>query len=99
MKIAIMQPYFLPYLGYFQLINSVDKFIFFDNDFYKKSGWINQNQLKNNVDFVIPLKKPSQNKLIMDTEIQWDDKLIRKFLKSVNTFMPHHLFISRLIYY
>ncbi len=84
-----MQPYFLPYLGYFQLINAVDKFIIFDNDYFKKGGWINRNRLRNNVDFVIPLKKSSQNKLIMDTEINWDDKLIDKFFKSVK-----HLYAS-----
>ncbi len=89
MKIAIMQPYFLPYLGYFQLISAVDKFIIFDNDYFKKGGWINRNRLRNNVDFVIPLKKSSQNKLIKDTEINWDDKLIEKFFKSVK-----HLYSS-----
>ena len=84
-----MQPYFVPFLGYFQLINSVDKFIFYDNDYFKKSGWINRNRLRNNIDFRIPIKKPSQNKLIMDTEIKWNDKLIEKFFKTIK-----HLYAS-----
>ena len=84
-----MQPYFLPFLGYFQLINSVDKFIFYDNDYFKKGGWINRNRLRNNIDFIIPIKKPSQNKLIMDTEIKWNDKLIEKFFKTIK-----HLYAS-----
>lgn len=84
-----MQPYFLPFLGYFQLINSVDKFIFYDNDYFKKGGWINRNILRNNIDFIIPIKKPSQNKLIMDTEIKWNDKLIEKFFKTIK-----HLYAS-----
>lgn len=45
MKIAIMQPYFFPYIGYFQLINSVDKFILYDDVNYIKGGWINRNNI------------------------------------------------------
>jgi hypothetical protein len=45
MKIAIMQPYFFPYIGYFQLINAVDKFVFYDDVNYIKSGWINRNNV------------------------------------------------------
>lgn len=62
MKLAIMQPYFLPYIGYFQLISSVDVFVIYDNIQYTKKGWINRNRfLKNNQDeyFTIPIKKDS----------------------------------------
>ena len=45
MKVAIMQPYFFPYLGYFQLIKSVDTFVIYDNVQYTKKGWINRNRL------------------------------------------------------
>ncbi len=45
MKIAIMQPYIFPYIGYFQLINAVDKFILYDDVNYIKGGWINRNQI------------------------------------------------------
>lgn len=45
MKIAIMQPYFFPYLGYFQLINAVDKFVVYDNIQFTKKGWFNRNRL------------------------------------------------------
>ena len=60
MKVAIMQPYFFPYIGYFQLINAVDKFVIYDNIEYTKKGWINRNRiLKEGVDLMIslPLKK------------------------------------------
>ena len=43
MKVAIMQPYFMPYIGYFQLINAVDKFIIYDDVNYINRGWINRN--------------------------------------------------------
>lgn len=64
MKIAIMQPYFCAYIGYYQLINSVDKFIICDNMQYTKKGWFNRNRiLVNGTDriFTIPLKKDSDH--------------------------------------
>lgn len=60
MKIAIMQPYFCAYIGYYQLINSVDKFVICDDLQYTKRGWFNRNRiLMNGIDrvFTIPLKK------------------------------------------
>lgn len=45
MRLAIMQPYFLPYIGYFQLINAVDQFVVYDNIKYTKKGWINRNRI------------------------------------------------------
>lgn len=62
MKIAIMQPYFFPYIGYFQLIHSVDEFIIYDNIKFTKKGWINRNRiLSNSIDqfITLPLKKDS----------------------------------------
>lgn len=45
MKLGIMQPYFLPYIGYFQLINATDTFVIYDNIKYTKRGWINRNRI------------------------------------------------------
>jgi hypothetical protein len=45
MKLAIMQPYLFPYIGYFQLIASVDKFVFYDDVNFIKNGWINRNRV------------------------------------------------------
>ncbi len=62
MKVAIMQPYFMPYIGYFQLINAVDVFVVYDNIEYTKKGWINRNRiLVNGKDefITLPLKKDS----------------------------------------
>jgi len=62
MKLAIMQPYFFPYIGYFQLINAVDEFVIYDNIEFTKKGWINRNRiLVNGKDsyITIPLKKDS----------------------------------------
>ena len=57
-----MQPYFLPYIGYFQLIAAVDLFVVYDNIKYTKKGWINRNRILQNgkdVTFSLPLKKDS----------------------------------------
>ena len=62
MKVAIMQPYFFPYIGYYQLIAAVDLFIVYDNIEYTKKGWINRNRfLQNGKDYIfsVPLKKDS----------------------------------------
>ena len=62
MKLAIMQPYFFPYIGYFQLINSVDEFVIYDNIQYSRYSWINRNRILINSkdDYItIPLKKDS----------------------------------------
>lgn len=45
MKLAIMQPYFFPYIGYFQLMAAVDVFVVYDDVQYIKNGWINRNQI------------------------------------------------------
>jgi hypothetical protein len=74
MKTAIMQPYFFPYIGYFQLINSVETFVIYDDVNYIKKGWINRNNILVNGKphvFSIALKEVSQNKKI--NEISVDD--------------------------
>tara|TARA_B100001057_G_scaffold337535_1_gene338312 strand:+ start:114 stop:803 length:690 start_codon:yes stop_codon:yes gene_type:complete len=66
-KTAIMQPYFLPYIGYWQLINLVDQFVIYDDVDFIKGGYINRNSLlvnKSNFLFTLSLKKSSTNKKI-----------------------------------
>lgn len=61
-SIAIMQPYFCPYVGYFQLIKSADVFVIYDNIEYTKKGWINRNRILANGEattFSIPIRKDS----------------------------------------
>ena len=62
MNLGIMQPYFFPYIGYFQLMNAVDEFVVYDNIEFTKKGWINRNRiLVNGKDsfITLPLKKDS----------------------------------------
>jgi len=72
MKLAIMQPYFMPYIGYFQLINSLEKFVIYDNIQYTKKGWINRNRiLSNGKDklITIPIKKDSDYLNVVEREL------------------------------
>ena len=75
MKLAVMQPYFLPYIGYFQLIAAVDTFIVYDNIKYTKKGWINRNRMLQNgkdVMFSLPLQAASDYLDVRDREIATD---------------------------
>ena len=72
MRLAIMQPYFFPYIGYFQLINAVDNFVFYDDVNYIKNGWINRNRILINDKasyLTVSLNNASPNKLINEIEI------------------------------
>jgi len=67
-----MQPYFLPYLGYFQLIQAVDAFVLYDNIKYTKKGWINRNRfLLNGSDaqFTIPLRSASDHLDVVERHV------------------------------
>lgn len=86
MKVAIMQPYFFPYIGYWQMINAVDKFILFDDVNYINRGWINRNLIliNNEPKYInLYLDKASQNKLINEISILDNDNIKRKFLKTI----------------
>jgi len=86
MKLAIVQPYFMPYIGYWQLMKEVDKFIFYDDVNYIKKGYINRNNLLINDEakrFNIPLVGASQNRLICDIEVDYSQKWEKKLLNTI----------------
>lgn len=79
-----MQPYFFPYIGYWQLIHAVDRFVIYDDVNYIKGGWINRNRILINGEptyITVPLHQPSSYKRICDTMLQpsaiWRDKLVK----------------------
>jgi len=89
MKIALMQPYFLPYIGYFQLISAVEVFIIHDDVQHIKAGWVNRNRLlvnNKNTLFTLPLKNAPTSAKINEREIVEKkidrEKLIRVFDSS-----------------
>jgi hypothetical protein len=90
MKLGIMQPYFFPYIGYFQLINSVDEFVIYDNIEFTKKGWINRNRILingKNAFISLPLKKDSDylninQRFLADTWEVERKKLLNRITES-----------------
>lgn len=90
MRLAIMQPYLLPYLGYWQLLNAVDCFVVYDNIQYTKRGWINRNRFLQNGEpetFSIPLKKGADyldigQRYLVDDARKHIGKLIRRISEA-----------------
>jgi len=81
-----MQPYLFPYIGYYQLMHAVDRFVVLDDVTFIKQGWINRNRLLVNGNaayFTVPLRRHSSDTLIRDVEIsdspkpRWRGKLLR----------------------
>ncbi|MCK9544908.1 MAG: WbqC family protein [Novosphingobium sp.] len=86
MKAAIMQPYFFPYIGYFQLINAVDVFILYDDVTYIKGGWIARNRIYERGSFNywgVSLEHASSNRLIKDIKIDKQNTSWQKLLKTI----------------
>jgi len=88
MKVGIMQPYFLPYIGYFQLIAAVDLFVVYDNIKYTKKGWINRNRfLLDGRDelFSLPLRKGSDALEVRERDLAPDfdrAKLLNRLVEA-----------------
>lgn len=88
MKLGIMQPYFFPYIGYWQLINAVDKYVVYDDVTYIKGGWISRNNiLLNNSKHMLtlPLVNPSSFKKINEIDITKEIKMKEKVIKTIKT--------------
>jgi hypothetical protein len=84
-----MQPYFFPYIGYFLLIDAVDKFVFYDDVNFIKSGWINRNRLflAGAVKYVsVPLSGASSFEKINKTRIQSGDEWVKRLLSSISQY-------------
>ena len=89
MKLAIMQPYFFPYIGYFHLIKSVDTFVIYDDVDYIKGGWINRNKIvsssTNNepIYFNLPTQGASSFKRICDIRVLFNDYNKNKLFNKI----------------
>lgn len=86
MKLGIMQPYFIPYIGYWQLMNAVDKYVIYDDVNFIKGGWINRNRILVNGEpkyFNVPMLGASPYKLINEVGVNNDRKLTDKNLRAL----------------
>lgn len=85
-KIAIMQPYLFPYIGYWQLLSSADTFVLYDDVTYIKNGWINRNNILLNSKpymFTLPLLKSSSFSLINEIQVTDNKKVKEKIIKTI----------------
>lgn len=86
MNLAIMQPYFFPYIGYFQLINAVEKFVFYDDVQFIKGGWINRNYIlekgERRLLITLNLEHASPNKKINEIRVKDNSKKLIKTIEQ-----------------
>ena len=92
-----MQPYLFPYIGYFQLVKSVNTFVFYDDVAYVKGGWINRNYIKDRTLFTIPIKNKSSNTKINETHIDWKSFRSDKFFKTIHFLYKDSPFFERIV--
>lgn len=87
MKVGIMQPYFLPYIGYWQLLNAVDKYVIYDDVNFIKGGWIYRNKILMNKEakmINVQMKGASPNKFINQVEVANNQLYNKKLLKTID---------------
>jgi hypothetical protein len=86
MKLGIMQPYFFPYIGYWQLINAVEKYVICDDVNFIKGGWINRNKILMNGEgkmINLQMHNASLNKLINQVEVIGNPIYNKNLLKTL----------------
>ncbi len=95
MIISIIQPCFIPWLGYFEQIALADYFVYLDDVKYTKQDWRNNNQLKSNNGLgkvVVPVKKTNEQTLINQALISYNEKWEQKLMNTVTSWYgkaPH----------
>lgn len=90
-KLAIMQPYFFPYIGYFQLMNAVDAFVIYDDVGFVKRSWINRNYILaqgKKARFTLQLQGASQNVLINEVGVGLNKARLLKTLRHAYSRAP-----------
>jgi hypothetical protein len=101
MKVAIMQPYFFPYIGYFSLIHSSEHFMFFDDVQYIKKSWMSRNRLlnieKEEPFFIRPsLIKPDYKAIYTSVKLDNSDDWKLKLLEQLNGYKYRSPFYSNI---
>ena len=98
MRLAIMQPYFFPYIGYFSLIRNTDQFILLDTIQFIRHGWIERNRILNQQEgwiyFKVPLIKENGrstliNEIRIDNHQNWKQKIIAQ-MQSYKKIAPYY---------
>ena len=104
MKIAIMQPYFFPYIGYFSLIQNTEHFIFFDTPQYIRKGWINRNRIiggnGKDIYFTVPVEKVEKDTAIRNVPISYKDDWREKMMGQLTIYKkraPYYQNVTELV--
>lgn len=100
MKLGIMQPYFMPYIGYWQLMAAVDTYVVYDDVNYIKGGWVSRNNILLNGQkhmFTITLNGASPNKLFNEITIKDDFKKFSRLIESAYRKAPYYAEVTALL--
>lgn len=92
LKLGIMQPYFMPYIGYWQLMKAVDKYVVYDDVNYIKGGWVARNNILMNGEkkmFILRLNGASPNKHFNEITIADDLSQLLKTLQHTYRKAPY----------
>jgi hypothetical protein len=102
--VAIMQPYFFPYLGYFALIRHTDLFVAFDPVQYIRKGWMNRNRVLKPAEgwqyLTVPMQSHPQEALISEVQVQAGDEWKIKMLRQLEHYKkraPHYAAVMQLL--
>ena len=100
MPLGIMQPYFMPYIGYWQLMAAVDTYVVYDDVNYIKGGWVARNNILLNGQkhmFTITLNGASPNKLFNEITIKDDFKKFSRLIESAYRKAPYYAEVTALL--
>lgn len=101
MKVAIMQPYLFPYIGYFSLIKNTNHFVFFDTPQYIRKGWINRNRILGTngkgVYFTVPVEKCSRETSIKNVKISYNENWEEKWMGQLTFYKKRAPYYSSII--
>ena len=97
MKIGIMQPYFFPYIGYFQLMQEVDLYVNLEHVSFMKRSYMTRNTIKNNTPINIPVSNGSQNKTCIEVKVLSDNTWFEKFEKTLEYQYKKDIFYSDIL--
>lgn len=102
MTLGLMQPYFLPYLGYYALIDVCDTWVVFDEVQYIRRGWVNRNRILHPAEgwqyIQVPVEKAPRDTVIADMVAKpgWGDKILRQ-LEHYRKRAPHYAEVTDLL--
>lgn len=102
-----MQPYFFPYIGYWQLMFNCDVWVFFDSGQYNKKSWMSRNRILHSdpgkeFQYIgVPIRKHAKGTRIGDVTINNDEKWREKLIGQLGVYRrmraPHYAAVMSLV--